>query len=177
MKTGEPLTRENPSYYPVIKLNRVGQNGKMIKVYKLRTMHPYSEYLQDFLIKMNGYNKKGKPANDFRVTRWGKIFRSLWLDEFPQLWNVLKGEMKLVGLRPLSRVRFNEFPEDLKKERIKYKPGCFPPYVALNMPDSKANIEAERIYISDLNAHPYTTDIRYFLKSVYNIVSNKIRSS
>jgi lipopolysaccharide/colanic/teichoic acid biosynthesis glycosyltransferase len=177
IKTNEPLARENPSYYPVIKLNRVGQHGKMIKVYKLRTMHPYSEYLQDFLIKMNGYNKKGKPANDFRLTRWGKIFRSLWLDEFPQLWNVLRGEMKLVGLRPLSRVRFNEFPEDLKKERIKYKPGCFPPYVALNMPDSHGNIEAERIYIRDLKANPYLTDIRYFVKSVYNIVSNKIRSS
>jgi lipopolysaccharide/colanic/teichoic acid biosynthesis glycosyltransferase len=177
MKTGNPMKVENPSYYPVIKLNRVGHHGKMIKVYKFRTMHPYSEFLQDFLIKMNGYNNKGKPADDFRVTRWGKFFRKLWLDESPQLLNVLKGEMKLVGLRPLSRVRFNEFPEDLKAERIKFKPGCFPPYVALNMPDSTANIEAERIYIRDLTAHPYTTDIRYFLKSVYNIVANKIRSS
>jgi hypothetical protein len=177
MKTAEPCEGDNPSYYPVIKLNRVGQWGEMINVYKFRTMHPYSEYLQDFLIKMHGYNNKGKPANDFRVTRWGKIFRSLWLDEFPQLWNVLKGDMKLVGLRPLSRVRFNEFPEDLKEERIKYKPGCFPPYVALNMGDSNGNIEAERIYIRDLKAHPYTTNIRYFLKSVYNIITNRIRSS
>jgi lipopolysaccharide/colanic/teichoic acid biosynthesis glycosyltransferase len=177
MKTGHPVIGETPTYYPFIKLKRIGQYGKIINVYKLRTMHPYSEYMQDFLIKMNGYNKKGKPARDFRVTRWGKIFRSSWLDEFPQLWNVMKGEMKLVGLRPLSRVRFNEFPEDLKKERIKYKPGCFPPYVALNMPDSKGNIEAERIYIRDLKLHPYTTDIRYFVKSVYNILTNKIRSS
>jgi lipopolysaccharide/colanic/teichoic acid biosynthesis glycosyltransferase len=101
----------------------------------------------------------------------------LWIDEFPQLVNVLKGEMKLVGLRPLSLVRFNEFPEDLQIERLKYKPGCFPPYVALNMPDDKENIEAERIYISDLKKHPHTTDIRYFLKAVYNILANKIRSS
>jgi hypothetical protein len=85
--------------------------------------------------------------------------------------------MKLVGLRPLSRVRYNEFPEDLQKDRINYKPGCFPPYVALNMPDDKMNIEAERIYIRDLKIHPYTTDLRYFLKAVYNIVTNKIRSS
>jgi lipopolysaccharide/colanic/teichoic acid biosynthesis glycosyltransferase len=176
-KTANPVMGEQPSYYPVIKLRRVGLHGKIINVYKFRTMHPYSEYLQDFMVKMNGYNEKGKPANDFRVTRWGKMFRSLWVDEFPQMWNVLRGEMKLVGLRPLSRVRFNEFPEDLKKERIKFRPGCFPPYVALNMPDSKANIEAERIYINDLHAHPYTTDIRYFLKSVYNILTNKIRSS
>ncbi len=176
-KTGNPVTGEQPSYYPVIKLRRVGLHGKVFNVYKFRTMHPYSEYLQDYMIRRNGYNEKGKPANDFRVTRWGKMFRSVWLDEFPQLWNVLRGEMKLVGLRPLSRVRFNEFPEDLKKERVKFRPGCFPPYVALNMPDSHANIEAERIYINDLHTHPYTTDIRYFLKSVYNILANKIRSS
>jgi lipopolysaccharide/colanic/teichoic acid biosynthesis glycosyltransferase len=177
IKTGEPYTGQSPTYYPIIRLNRVGQHGKMINVYKFRTMHPYSEYLQDFIIKMHGYNNKGKPANDFRVTRWGKFFRSFWLDESPQLLNVLKGEMKLVGLRPLSRVRYNEFPEDLRRERIRFKPGCFPPYVALNMPDSTRNIEAERIYIRDLSAHRYTNDIRYFLKSVYNILTSKIRSS
>jgi lipopolysaccharide/colanic/teichoic acid biosynthesis glycosyltransferase len=177
MKTREPAEHGHPSYYPIIRLSRIGKDGRMIGVYKFRTMHPYSEYLQDYVIRLNGYNDKGKPANDFRVTRWGMIFRRLWLDEFPQLFNVLKREMKLVGLRPLSQVRFNEFPEDLRRDRIRYKPGCFPPYVALNMPDDKLNIEAERIYINDLKQHPYTTDIRYFLKSVYNIVTNKIRSS
>jgi lipopolysaccharide/colanic/teichoic acid biosynthesis glycosyltransferase len=177
MKTREPAENGHPSYYPIIKLSRVGKDGKMIGVYKLRTMHPYSEYLQDYVVKLNGYNDRGKPAGDFRLTRWGKVFRKLWIDEFPQLFNVLKREMKLVGLRPLSRVRFNEFPEDLKRDRTKFKPGCFPPYVALNMPDDKMNIEAERIYINDLKKHPYTTDIRYFIKAVYNIVTNKIRSS
>jgi lipopolysaccharide/colanic/teichoic acid biosynthesis glycosyltransferase len=177
MKTREPSKMKNPSYYPLIRLNRIGKDGNIIKVYKFRTMHPYSEFIQDYVIRLNGYNDKGKPALDFRVTRWGLLLRKLWLDEIPQLINVFNREMKLVGLRPLSKVRFDEFPEDLKKDRIKYKPGCFPPYVALNMPDEIANIEAERIYLSDLKAHPYTTDLRYFLKSVYNIVLNKIRSS
>jgi lipopolysaccharide/colanic/teichoic acid biosynthesis glycosyltransferase len=177
MKTREPAEHGHPSYYPLIKLSRVGKNGRMIGVYKLRTMHPYSEYLQDYVIRLNGYNDKGKPANDFRLTRWGIAFRKLWIDELPQLVNVVKGEMKLVGLRPLSRVRFNEFPEDLQRDRIRYKPGCIPPYVALNMPDDKKNIEAERIYIKDLSKHPHLTDLRYFLRAVYNIVTNKIRSS
>jgi lipopolysaccharide/colanic/teichoic acid biosynthesis glycosyltransferase len=176
-KIKEPLDCSPSSGHPLIKLRRIGKGGKLIGVYKFRTMHPYSEYLQNFVIEMYGYNEKGKPANDFRVTEWGKLLRKLWLDEFPQIINVLKGEMKLVGIRPLSNVRFNEFPEDLKEERIRYKPGCFPPYVALCMPDEDGNIEAERIYLNEKAKHPYTTDLKYLWKSVYNIIFNKIRSA
>jgi len=177
IKTREPSYYKHPSFHPIIKLQRIGKGGNIINVYKFRTMHPYSEYLQDYIVRLNGYNDKGKPAGDFRSARWGKFFRKIWIDELPQLINVFKGEMKLVGLRPLSRVRFNEFPEDLRKERIKYKPGCIAPYVALRMPDDKMNIEAERIYIKDSAHHPYLTDFKYFLKAVYNILTNKIRSS
>jgi lipopolysaccharide/colanic/teichoic acid biosynthesis glycosyltransferase len=177
IKKRSPDNNTHPSYYPLIGLNRVGKNGKMIRVFKFRTMHPYSEYLQDYILKLNGYNNKGKPANDFRITPWGMAMRRLWLDELPQLINVLKGEMKLVGLRPLSQVRFNEFPEDLQIERIKSKPGCFPPYVALNMPDDKKNILAERIYIESRKKFPLTTDIRFFIKSLWNVMTCKISGS
>jgi hypothetical protein len=177
VKTGFPLPKQNPSFYPVIRLPRVGQLGKMIGVYKFRTMHPYSEYLQDYVVRLYGYNERGKPDQDFRLTRWGKWMRKHGIDELPQLFNVLKGEMKLVGLRPLSQVRYAEFPEDLQKERINYKPGCFPPYVALNMPADKKNIEAERIYINDLKREPRNTDLRYFLKAVYNMLFGRFTSS
>jgi hypothetical protein len=176
-KAGEPMKIKSPSNYPIIKLPRVGKHGRIIGIYKFRTMHPYSEFLQDYWIRKYGYNSKGKPANDWRITRWGKYMRKLWLDELPQMINVFRGEMKLVGLRPISLARYREFPEDMQIERIKHKPGCFPPYVALNMPDDKGNIEAERIYLRELAGHPYTTDLRYFWKAVYNIVTNKIRSS
>jgi lipopolysaccharide/colanic/teichoic acid biosynthesis glycosyltransferase len=177
IKISEPRTDRSASFHPIIKLNRVGKNGQMIGIYKLRTMHPYSEYLQDYILKLNGYNDLGKPKDDFRITRWGKILRRYWIDELPQLINVLKGEMKLVGIRPLSLVRFNQLPEDLRKERINHKPGCFPPYVALCMPDDKGNIEAEKIYLRDKAINPHLTDLRYFIKSVFNIITNKIRSS
>jgi lipopolysaccharide/colanic/teichoic acid biosynthesis glycosyltransferase len=177
IKTHDPIEIDSPTYHPIIRLLRIGKRGKIIGVYKLRTMHPYAEFLQDYVLKIHGYDEAGKPANDFRVTRWGRFFRRHWLDELPQLINVIKGEMKLVGLRPLSNVRFNQFPEDLKMERIKYKPGCIAPYVALKMPDDKMNIEAERIYIRDLQKNPRLTDLRYFLKAVYNIITFKIRSS
>jgi lipopolysaccharide/colanic/teichoic acid biosynthesis glycosyltransferase len=177
MKAREPQYDKSPSFHPIIKLNRIGKNARMIGVYKIRTMHPYAEYLQDFVLNLSGYNSVGKPESDFRVTRWGRFFRKYWIDEIPQIINILKGEMKLVGLRPLSRVRFDDFPEDLKRERIKYKPGCIAPYVALKMPDDKMNIEAERIYIKDLKRHPYLTDFKYFFKALYNIITNKITSS
>lgn len=176
-KTGKPSRKQTPSFYPIIGLDRIGKNGKSIRVYKFRTMHPYSEFLQDYVIHINGYNQKGKPHNDFRVARWGKLFRKLWIDELPQLINVFKGEMKLVGLRPLSKVRFCELPEDLRNERLNYKPGCFPPYVALKMLDAVGNVEAERIYINDLKKHPLTTDIRYFFKCLKSILLDKVRSA
>ncbi|MBN1952320.1 MAG: sugar transferase [Bacteroidales bacterium] len=178
MKTREPnIVTAAPSYHALIKLDRIGKNGKIVKVFKFRTMYPYSEYLQNFVIQLNGYNEVGKPSNDFRLAGWGKVFRKLWLDEIPQFINVLKGEMKLVGVRPLSKVRFSQLPEKLQRERINFKPGCFPPYVALNMPDDQGNIIAEEIYLKDLQKHPYTTNIRYFIKAVLNILFNRIRSS
>jgi lipopolysaccharide/colanic/teichoic acid biosynthesis glycosyltransferase len=176
-KSQDPMPCCTSSYYPVIKLKRIGKDGLFMKMYKIRTMHPYSEYIQAYILKKHGYDDTGKLANDYRITRWGKFLRMTWLDELPQLIHVIKGEMKLVGIRPLSYVRFNEFPEDLRAERIKYKPGCIPPYVSLNMPGDKQSIEAERIYFSDQKKDPYFTDLKYLVKAMYNIIFRKLRSS
>lgn len=176
-KVKEPAFDMNPSYGPVFKMKRVGKNGKIIGVYKFRTMHPYAEYLHDYILRTRGYSEIGKPADDFRLTSWGKFLRKYWLDELPQLINVLQGNMKIVGVRPLSLKVFNdEYPEDIKAMRIRHKPGCIPPYVALLMDEMDQSIEAERIYMLEKEKHPLTTDIRYFFKAIYNIVTNKIRS-
>lgn len=178
MKTREPQLDITPTYGPFVKLRRIGKRGEVISVFKFRTMNPYSEFIQDFIIKLNGYNKVGKPANDFRLTRWGKFLRKYWLDEIPQIINVLKGELAIVGVRPLSFTRYNELPEDVKTRRINYKPGCIPPYVALNMPDACGNIEAERIYFNDLEKAPrYLVNLRYFFMALRNILSRKIVSA
>lgn len=176
-KSGDPLHDDSPSYGPLYKMSRVGKNGKMIGVYKFRTMHPYSEYLQDYVLKKSGYNDIGKPADDFRLTSWGGTMRKLWLDELPQLINVLKGDMKLVGIRPVSRRFLEEYPADLVELRSKHKPGCVPPYVALLKQELSEYIESERTYLKEKEAHPYTADWKYFFKAMYNIISNKIRSS
>lgn len=177
MKTGQPSDHPNPTYHPLVKLQRVGKDGKLFGVYKLRTMFPYSEYLQDYVVKMNGYNEFGKPANDFRLTGWGKLFRKFWLDEIPQFLNLIRGELAIVGVRPLSKARFKELPREVQQARVKFKPGLIPPYVSLNMPDDKGNIEAERIYMAEKALRPFRTDVKYFFMAVFNILTGKIRSA
>lgn len=177
IKTKEPKNDKNPSYGVMFKMNRISKNGKIIGVYKVRTMHPYSEYIQDYVVKLNGYNEIGKPAKDFRLTSWGKIIRKLHLDEVPQLLNFLKGDLNMVGVRPLSEFGYRSLPLDLQKERIKYKPGCIPPNVALKMTGFNGVIEAERIYLNEMKKNGVLTNFKYFWMAIYNIVTRKSSSA
>ena len=176
-KDHQPATEQNPSYGPLFKMKRSGKEGKPIYVYKFRTMHPYSEYLQEYVTNRNGYGANGKVKDDFRTTAWGKFLRKYWLDELPQLINVLKGEMRLVGVRPLSDRFLQEYPEELLKKRFKLKPGCFPPYVALLKQDVEEYIESEKIYLKEKELHPFFTDVKYLFWGAFNILTNKIRSA
>ena len=177
-KNGEPENNIKPSYGPLYKMPRIGKNGKIIGVYKFRTMHPYGEFLHDYILNKNGYASSGKPANDFRLTPWGKFLRKYWLDETPQILNIFKGELKLVGVRPVSQRFFDDIPKDLQKLRIKQKPGCIPPYVSLNKSGSVTDVlEAEKQYLLEKEKKYFFTDLKYFLKAIFNIVFKKKRSA
>lgn len=177
-KVKEPEFNMHVSYGPLFKMPRMGKNGTTIGVYKFRTMHPYAEYLQDYVLKINGYADSGKPADDFRLTPWGRFLRRYWLDELPQLINVCKGELKLVGVRPISLRYFQDIPSDLQQLRIKFKPGCIPPYVALNRKGSVDSVlEAEREYLKEKVKNPYSTDFKFFFKAIFNIIFRRKRSA
>jgi hypothetical protein len=177
IKTSEPKKDKNPSYGLLFKMNRISKAGKIIGVYKVRTMHPYSEYLQDYVVRLNGYNEVGKPNHDFRLTSWGKIIRKLHLDEVPQVLNVLKGDLNIVGVRPISKFGFESLPPDLQRERIKYKPGCIPPNVALKMTGFDGVINAERIYLKEMQENAYSTNFKYFWKAMFNLITRKSSSA
>ena len=177
-KEKEPSFDRSPSYGPLYAMPRIGKDGKIIKVYKLRTMHPYSEYLQDYVLKVNGYAKTGKPADDFRIPSWGKFMRRYWLDEIPQLYNVLKGDLKLVGIRPVSERYFKDIPKEMQRLRLTQKPGCVPPYVSLNRNGNVMSVlQAEKEYLEEKIRNPYTTDTKYFFKAIFNIVFKHKRSA
>lgn len=176
-KVREPSTDENPSYSPIFKMKRFGKNGKPIFVYKFRTMHPYSEYLQDFVYKHNALAEGGKFSNDFRITNWGKMLRRFWIDELPMLINWFNGDCKLVGVRPLSRQYLSLYDEEYKAERFNFKPGLIPPYY-VDMPKSLPEIiESEKRYLNSFQKNRIKTDITYFIKAFNNIIINNKRSS
>ncbi len=178
VKVGHPIMDIKPSYGPIYKMPRLGQNGKVIGVYKFRTMYPYSEFLHDYILKLNGYAESGKPREDFRLTPWGKWMRKYWVDELPQLINVLKGEMRILGVRPVSARYNQDIPEELRQLRFKQKPGCIPPYVALNRKGSKDDVIAAEIeYLQMKEKHPYWTDVKLFFQAIFNIFIRRKRSA
>ncbi len=103
---------------------RVGQNGKEFHMYKFRSMVANAEDLLEQLIDQNEVNgNMFKMKNDPRITRIGKFIRKTSLDELPQLWNVFRGEMSLVGPRPaLPREVENYTSYD--RQRLQMIPGC-----------------------------------------------------
>jgi lipopolysaccharide/colanic/teichoic acid biosynthesis glycosyltransferase len=176
-KNGEPLNIYNKNYGVLIALPRIGRDGRQIKVYKLRTMHPYSEYIQDYVYNLHQLEDGGKFRNDFRITSWGAFSRKVWLDELPMLLNFLQGDMKLVGVRPLSEQYFNLYNEDMRQRRIKYKPGLIPPFY-YDMPADIEEIQASEMrYLEAWDKHPLLTDIKYFTRSAWNIVLKRARSN
>jgi lipopolysaccharide/colanic/teichoic acid biosynthesis glycosyltransferase len=176
-KAGLPCYDLNPTYGPLVRLRRMGKKGKYIKVYKFRTMHPYAEYLQEYVYRNNNLKDGGKFDNDFRISTVGKFMRTFWIDELPMIINVLKGEMKIVGVRPLSQHYFGLYPEELRAKRVKYKPGLIPPYY-VHLPNTLEEIVASELkYLEDFEKHPLWTQWRYFWKALYNILIRKARSS
>ena len=172
-----PAFDNNPSYGPFVRLNRVGKGGRMIEVYKLRTMFPFAEYLQDYVHQQNSLENGGKFRNDFRVARSRAVLRKLWIDELPMIINLFRGDLKVVGVRPISQHYFNLYSKELQEKRIKFKPGLIPPFYA-DLPETLEEIqESEMRYLEAFEKRPVRTQFRYFFKAIYNIIFKHVRSA
>jgi hypothetical protein len=176
-KEKTPSSETSPSYGMFFKMKRVGQNGKIIRVHKIRTMYPYSEFIQQFIYENYNLNKGGKFNNDIRITGWGKILRKYWLDELPMLLNWVKGDLKIVGLRPLSEHYLSLYNKDLAVNRFTIKPGLIPPFYS-DLPDTLDEImKSEQRYLESYKSNPLKTDWVYFIHCIRNILLKGARSS
>lgn len=177
-KVKDPIRNDTPSGSPLITMRRVGKDRQLISIYKFRTMYSYSEYLQPYIYEHNHLDKDGKFADDYRVTPWGRWMRKLWIDELPMIWNVLRGDLKLVGVRPLSPHYFSLYTPEMQELRTRTKPGLLPPAhaSAMGKVTLKEIQETERIYLEQYMKHPFKTDWVYFWRIVTNILFKGARS-
>ena len=106
------------------KHHRIGKNGKPFSMYKFRTMKDGAEaMINDFTPEqLEEWNENFKLKDDPRITRIGKFLRKTSLDELPQLVNILRGDMSIVGPRPVIEVELEEYGND-KDEFLSIRPG------------------------------------------------------
>jgi exopolysaccharide biosynthesis polyprenyl glycosylphosphotransferase len=115
---------EDPKGPVIFKQVRVGKDGKEFYMYKFRSMVTNAEELLESLLHLNETTgAMFKMKDDPRVTKIGKFIRKTSIDELPQLWNVLKGEMSLVGPRPPLPREVEQYTE-YDKQRLLVTPGC-----------------------------------------------------
>jgi lipopolysaccharide/colanic/teichoic acid biosynthesis glycosyltransferase len=175
-KTKTPSDNPNPSCSPLISLDRIGLYGKMIKIHKVRTMYPYSEYLQKQVFEENQLASSGKINNDYRITRAGSILRKYWVDEVPQFIDWFRGEIKLVGIRAMSLHFFSLYPREYQELFIKVKPGIFSPVFDEETVDFSQIVGTEAAYLRSYQQRPVRTDIIYFFRTICQILFQGTRS-
>lgn len=149
---------------------RLGINGKFIKVYKFRTMLPNAEELLKHLTPKQKveFEKNFKLENDPRVTRFGHILRKLSLDELPQLLNILKGDMSIVGPRPIIEREIEKY-EIYGDKLLSVKPGLTGNWQASGRSDTTYE-ERVRLDMDYIDCRSIWMDLMIILKTVRVVV-------
>ncbi len=115
------LTSKGPVFFTQ---ERIGLNKRNFTMYKFRTMVPDAEARLKEVEHLNQMDGPAfKIANDPRLIRGGAFLRRHSIDELPQIWNVLRGDMSIVGPRPLSRRDYDKMEEDWQRKRFSMRPG------------------------------------------------------
>jgi len=175
-KVGDPVPYQKPSYYPLIALDRVGLDGRIIKAHKIRTMYPFSEFLQKRIYEAHSMERTGKFASDFRITRYGRFLRKYWIDEVPQIFDWWRGDIKFVGLRAISRHYFSLYPKEVQDLYVQVKPGLVPPIFSETTAGFDQIVDVDWKYLQSYLEYPARTDLRYFFNTIKDIIFKGVRS-
>ena len=152
---------------------RIGKNGRRFKMYKFRSMYTDAEERKKELESQNKINGlMFKMDNDPRVTRVGKFIRRTSLDEFPQFWNVLKGEMSLVGTRPPTVDEFEKYNEHYRR-RLSVTPGITGVWQVSGRSDIVDFDEVVAMDLDYIDNWSLWLDVKILLQTVVEIFSRK----
>ena len=145
---------------------RIGRNGRRFKIYKFRSMYIDAEERKKELEKdneMSGF--MFKMTNDPRVTKVGNFIRKTSLDELPQFWNIVKGDMSLVGTRPPTEDEFNEYNQYYRR-RISMTPGLTGLWQVSGRSDIEDFDEVVQLDLRYIDHWSLTLDVRIILKTI-----------
>lgn len=150
----------------IFKQKRVGKNGKIFNFYKFRNMVKNAEKLKKKYSHLNEANGPVfKIRDDPRYTRTGKFLSHTGLDELPQLINIFKGEMSLVGPRPLPPDEEKQVPKKWRKKRHQAKPGLTCSWL-LRGAHNLSFEQWMRLDLKDIKKSSFVYDLTVFFKTV-----------
>lgn len=157
--------------------SRVGRNGRLFKVYKFRSMKMGADRLEDSLSpeELAEYKKEYKLQNDPRVSKFGNFLRRSSMDELPQLWNIIRGDMSLVGPRPLlpSELTTNYTPEE-RQMLMSVAPGLTGYWQAMSRNESSyVTGERQKQELYYIGRVSFWMDIKIILKTVERVLTGK----
>jgi lipopolysaccharide/colanic/teichoic acid biosynthesis glycosyltransferase len=157
---------------PIYKHKRAGKNGKEIRLYKFRSMYSDERSLEELLTpeQLSQYYEEYKVENDPRITGIGNFIRRTSIDELPQLINILKGDISIIGPRPITEDELCKYGPNSDK-LLSVKPGLtgyWQAYGRSNVGYSDGKRQAmELFYINNRSIH---LDIKIFLKTVVVVI-------
>ena len=149
---------------------RIGKNGRRFKIYKFRSMYQDAEKRKQELMtqnEMNGF--MFKMENDPRVTKVGKFLRKTSLDEFPQFFNVLRGDMSLIGTRPPTESEFIQY-ESRHRRRLQLKAGVTGLWQISGRSEITDFEDVVRLDLEYIDNWSMLTDLKILFKTIYVVI-------
>lgn len=151
---------------------RVGRNGRIFKIYKFRSMYADAEERKKELMKQNEMDGlMFKMKDDPRITKVGKFIRKTSIDELPQFWNVLKGDMSLVGTRPPTVDEFVEY-QGYHKRRLSMTPGLTGVWQVSGRSDITDFEDVVAMDVDYINHWSLKNDLKIIFKTVKVMFTN-----
>lgn len=161
------LESKGPIFFSQV---RMGKNGRKFRIYKFRSMYmDAEERKKELMAKNEMQGLMFKMTDDPRITRVGKFIRRTSLDEFPQFFNVLKGDMSLVGTRPPTLDEFEQY-ESRHKRRLSLKPGLTGLWQVSGRSDIQDFEEVVRLDLEYIDNWTLKLDVKLILKTVGVVV-------
>ena len=155
------------------KQERIGMNGRVFKLYKFRSMYEDAEDRKKDLMDQNEMSGlMFKMENDPRITKVGKFIRKTSLDELPQFWNVLKGDMSLVGTRPPTVDEYMQY-NAYQKRRISFKPGITGLWQVSGRSEIKDFDDIVKMDLAYIDNWSIWLDIKLIFKTILVVIGRK----